>query len=567
MPTTVSIEPGVHPDLAAQMALYETPRIITTRGYIHTAHCYTGSNCTLIVGEDGCVLVDTLSGELPGDEAAAAFREITDLPIRAVIVTHFHGDHVSGIFSFVPEEDIRAGKVEVIAQAELTDNLLRDEGILAPIRRRRGPYQFGAHLEYGDAGTFGSAIGGPPRRGKAGFVKPTRTFEDRLDVEIAGIKLEIVHVPSETDDQTVVWLPDEKVLISADAIQGMTFPNVYALRGTQYRNPMQWAKGIDRLRAFEAEILIPHHGPTVEGTDAVEDVLTAHRDAIQYLHDQAVRWINKGCTWDELAEKVTMPPHLASHPWLGEFYGSYKHSVRSVYAGYVGWFQGDAVELDPLPWRERAERYVRAMGGRDAVLAEARQAIEDGEFQWAADVATWAVRADNADMEARSVKAAALRAWAYRQKTSTWRNWALCQALELEDDLGEHRGGHRIQPNQARNYPMGGLLELLTVRLRAEDCMETRIVLGFATTDTQEAYALEIRRGVCQFHATPPERCDASLSFPRQFLSTWAGGGPGFEEGIESGEVALEGDRAIVVEFFSKFEPASGSGGFALGVR
>ena len=567
MPPRNPTDPGVHPDLAAQMALYETPRIITTLGHIHTAHCYTGSNCTLIVGKDGCVLVDTLSGELPGDEAAAAFREITDLPIEAVIVTHFHGDHVSGVFSFVSEEDIRAGKVEVIAQSELTDNLLRDEGILAPIRRRRGPYQFGGHLEFGETGTFGSAIGGPPRRGKAGFMAPTRTFERSLEIEIAGIELHIVHVPSETDDQSVVWLPDEKVLISADAIQGMTFPNVYALRGTQFRNPMQWAKGIDRLREFKAEILIPHHGPTVEGADAVEEVLTSYRDAIQHLHDQAVRWINKGCNWDELAEKVTMPPHLASHPWLGEFYGSYKHSVRSVYAGYVGWFQGDAVELDPLPWSERARRYLRAMGGRESVLAEARSAIEDGEYRWAADIATWAVRADNADMEARGVKATALRAWGYRQKTSTWRNWALCQALELEDGLGEIRGGHRIRPDQARNYPTGGLLELLTVRLKAEDCLETRIVLGFATTDTEESYALEIRRGICQFHETPPDRCDAWLSFPRQFLSAWAGGGPGFEEGIASGEVTLEGDPSIVAEFFSKFEPASGNADFALGVR
>ena len=205
--------------------------------------------------------------------------------------------------------------------------------------------------------------------------------------------------------------------------------------------------------------------------------------------------------------------------------------------------------------------------GRDAVLAEARKAIEDGEFRWAADIATWAVRADNADTEARSVKAAALRAWGYRQKTSTWRNWALCQALELEDRLGEQRGGHRIQPNRARNYPMGGLLELLTVRLKAEECMDTRMILGFETTDTEESFALEIRRGICQFHATPPERCDASLSFPRQFLSAWAGGGPSFEEGIESGEVSLEGDLSIVTDFFSKFEPASGGGDFALGVR
>jgi alkyl sulfatase BDS1-like metallo-beta-lactamase superfamily hydrolase len=391
------IKPSVHPELAAQMELYEMPRIITTLGHIHTAHCYTGSNCTLIEGEDGAVLVDTLSGEIPGDEAAAAFKEITDKPIKAVIVTHFHGDHVSGIFSFVSEEEIKAGDVEVIGQAHLTDNLLRDEGILAPIRRRRGPFQFGGHLDHGVEGGYGSALGALPRRGKSGFVDPTRTFDDRIELEIAGIRLEVVHVPSETDDQSVVWLPEEKVLISADAIQGMTFPNVYALRGTQFRNPMQWAKGIDRLREFKAEILIPHHGPTVEGADAVEEVLTSYRDAIQHLHDQAVRWINKGCTWDELAEKVTMPSHLASHPWLGEFYGSYKHSIRSLYTGYIGWFQGDAIELDPLPWRERASRYVRMMGGRDAILAEVHQAIQDEEFQWAADVATWLVRADNDD--------------------------------------------------------------------------------------------------------------------------------------------------------------------------
>ena len=562
------IRPSVHPELAAQMVLYETPHVITTLGHIHTAHCYAGSNCTLIEGEDGAVLVDTLTGELPGNDAFAAFREITDKPIKAVIVTHFHPDHVGGIFSFVSEEDIERGTVEVIGQKELTSNMLRDAGILKPIRNRRGPFQSGGHLEYGETGTYGSAVGAPPRPvGKSGFVDPTRTFDSLIKLEIAGINLQVIHVPSETDDQSVVWLPDEKVLISADAVQGKTFPNLYALRGTQFRNPMQWAKGLDVLRDLKAEILIPHHGPTVEGADAVEELLTAYRDAIQYLHDQSVRWINRGHTWDELADKVTMPEHLAGHPWLGEFYGSYKHSVRSVYAGYVGWFQGDAVELDPHPWRERAERYVTAMGGRDAVLGKARDAIEQEDYRWAADIATWAVRADNDDMEARRVKAQALRGWAYRQKTSTWRNWGLCQALELEGKLGAQRAGHRIQPGQVRNYPTGGLLELMTVRLKAEEAFDTHLTLGFVSTDTEESCGLEIRRGVCQFHETLPDSCDATLTFKRQFLSDWAEGVADFEEGIDSGRVELTGNRSAIAEFFGKFEPAEGSGPFAMSVR
>ena len=565
--TPNEIQPSAHPELAAQMALYETPRIITTMGHIHTAHCYTGSNCTLIEGEDACVLVDTLSGELPGDDAAAAFQAITDKPIKAVIVTHFHPDHVSGIFSFVSEEDIRSGAVEVIGQRELTDNLLRDGGILAPIRNRRGPFQFGAHLDYGVTGGYGSAIGAPPRRGKSGFVDPTRTFESLLELEIAGIKLQVIHVPSETDDQSVVWLPEEKVLISADAIQGMTFPNIYALRGTQFRNPMQWAKGIDTLRQLNADILIPHHGPTVEGADAVEELLCAYRDAIQYLHDQSVRWINQGFTWDELADKVTMPEHLAEHPWLGEFYGSYKHSVRSVYAGYIGWFQGDAAELDPHPWKERAERYVAVMGGREAVLAQAQEAFDAEDYRWAMDIITWAIRADNDDMEARRVKAQALRGWAYQQKNSTWRNWGLCQALELEGELGEQRGGHKVQPGQARNYPTSRLLELMTVRLIAENAFDTQLIMGFVSTDTDESCGLEIRRGVCQFHDTLPERCDVTLSFKRQFLSEWAGGATTFDEGINSGAVELIGERSDVGNFFSKFESTEGSGPFGMSVR
>jgi len=561
------IKPSVHPELEAQMALYEEPRIITTLGHIHTAHCYTGSNCTLIEGEDACVLVDTLSGELPGDDAAAAFKAITDKPIKAIIVTHFHNDHVSGIFSFVSKEQIESGDVQVIGQKELITNRLRDGGTLAPIRNRRGAFQFGAHLDYGVTGGYGSAVGAAPRRGKAGFVDPTHPFEASVDLEIGGVKIQVIHVPSETDDQSVVWLPDEKVLISADAVQGMTFPNIYALRGTQFRNPMQWAMGLDTLRELKADILIPHHGPTVEGAEAVEELLCSYRDAIQYLHDQAVRWINKGYTWDELADKVTMPKHLSGHPWLNEFYGSYRHSVRNIYTGYIGWFQGDAAELDPHPWKERAERYVAAMGGRDAVLAQAQGAVDAEDYRWAMDIITWAVRADTNDMEAREIKAQSLRGWAYQQKNSTWRNWGLCQALELEDKLGDQLGASKMRPGQLLNYPVSGLLDLLGVRLIAEEASDTHLTIGFISTDTGDSHGIELRRGVCQFHENLPKSCDATLSFPGKFLIEWASGGVSFDEGIESGTVTIEGDRDAVNSSFEKFEPMDGTGAFGMSVR
>ncbi len=165
------------------------------------------------------------------------------------------------------------------------------------------------------------------------------------------------------------------------------------------------------------------------------------------------------------------------------------------------------------------------------------------------------------------MKAEALRGWAYGQKNSTWRNWGLCQALELEDKLGAQKGGHAIQSSQARNYPTGGLLEMMCCKLRAEDAFDTHLTLGFVSSDTDEACGLEIRRGVCQFHDRLPEKRDATLTFERAFLSNWAGGSASFEDGIDTGDVSLDGDPADVAAFFSKFETAETIGRFGMSVR
>lgn len=374
-------------------------------------------------------------------------------------------------------------------------------------------------------------------------------------------------MPSETEDQCAVWLPDEKVLISADAVYE-SFPNVYALRGTRFRNPMIWAIGVDRLREFSAEVLIPHHCRPVEGAQKVEEVLVAYRDAIQYLHDQTIRHMNKGWRPDEIKDVVAMPDHLKDHPWLGEYYGSYKHSIPAVYAGYLGWYHGDPVELDPLPWQERARRHVELMGGRDKVLAAAQAALDADDVQWAADLATWLIRLDTTDKDARALKAQALRGWAYQQKNATWRNWGLTAALELEGELQMAAGGMVLgSPEQVRNFPFEGIMQIMTVRLMAENAMDTHLTVAFQTTDTDENCALEVRRGVCQFHVTPPAYADATVRFDRAFLLQWLFGRTTFEEAHAAGTVAVEGDAALVADFLENFEPFNQAGDIAVAAR
>lgn len=559
------IPPSVHPKLAAHQASMKS-RVFTLNDHIHTAFGYSVVNCTLIEGTDSCILVDTMTSMDTAELAATEFKKITDKPIKTIIFTHFHADHVSGTKAFVSEQELASGTVELIGQEELADHVMRDVGLIAPILGRRAVYQFGMRLPIGKDGTVGAGLGPPQRPGKRTFVAPTTTFERFHEGETGGVRFEVHHIPSETEDQCAVWLPDEKVLLSADAIYE-SFPNVYALRGTKFRNPMIWAQGVDRLREFGAHVLIPHHGRPVEGAEEIRNLLVDYRDAIQYVHDQTIRYMNKGYRPDEIKMVVEMPDRLRDHPWLGEYYGSYKHSIPAIYAGYIGWFQGDPIELNPTPWREKASRYVEMMGGRDKLLATARDAMET-DVQWAAELLTWLVRADLDDKDARELKAQALRQWAYAQGNATWRNWGLTAALELEGDLDMAGGGMVLgSPDQVAGFPLAAIMRVMTVRLISEEAMDSQFRVAFETTDSNENCALEIRRGICQFFESAPAERDATVRFDREFLIKWIFGHSTFEMAVESGHVSVDGDLPAIADFLSKFEPFNQADPIAVAAR
>ena len=560
-----TVLPSVHPDLARHQESMK-PNVFTLNGNIHTAFGYAIVNCTLIEGHDACILVDTLTSVDTAEIVAAEFKKITDKPIKTIIYTHFHADHVSGTSAFVSEEELETG-VEVIGQEELVDHVMRDVGLIAPIMGRRAMYQFGMRLPIGQNGTVGAGLGPPQRPGKRSFVLPNKTFEKIHKGTTGGVNFEIHLIPSETEDQCAVWLPDYKVLLSADAVYE-SFPNVYALRGTRFRNPMVWAKGIDRLREFEAETLIPHHGRPVEGAGKIDELLTDYRDAIQYVHDQTLRYMNKGFTPDEIKEVVTMPERLQDHPGVGEYYGSYKHTIPAIFDGYLGWYQGDPVTLNPTPWLEKANRYVALMGGRDKILSAAKEALNDGDAQWAAEILTWLVRVNPSDQEPRAMKAEALRRWAYQQKNAIWRNWGLTSAMELDGELDTAGGGMVLgTPEQVKGFPLANIMEVMTVRLKSEDAWNDHVRVAFETSDTKEQCALEIRRGVCQFFRNPPINFDARVTFNRESLLNWIFGKSTFDEAVQSGDISIEGEVATVAKFLSKFEPFNQSDKISIAAR
>jgi alkyl sulfatase BDS1-like metallo-beta-lactamase superfamily hydrolase len=535
-------------------------RVYKVADNVYSAVGYALANSIMIEGRDGVIIVDVTESLDAAKTILAEFRKITDKPVKAVIYTHNHTDHTMGVKAFVSEEDVKAGRAQIISHDTLMDTVSSNASVIAPILGLRSAYSFGIALERGPEGSVNEGIGPKLAVGQRSFIAPTKTFHDSLDIQIAGIKLRLVHAPSETDDEIVVWLPDNKVLLTAEVIQGECFPNLHTLRGTKYRDPVNWFKSIDKLRRFNAEHMVPSHGRPVSGRQNIEELLTSYRDAIQYVHDQTIRHMNRGLTPDELVEVVSkLPPHLANHPWLGEFYGTVKHSVREIYVGYLGWFEGDPTFLDPLPRGERAARYVAQMGGRDRVLESALGAYDKGDYQWAAELLTYLIRVNKDDAQARTLKAKALRGLAYKTENTNWRDWYISSAKELERSLNNlvtlTATSSLASPDILKQLPIGKLLEGMTVRLDPVRTADVHFTVGFRFTDANSVFALEVRRGVAQLHESLPSQVDVTLSLTADILHRIVLRQTTFGEALQAGLVKADGNRAELARFFGFFDP------------
>jgi alkyl sulfatase BDS1-like metallo-beta-lactamase superfamily hydrolase len=562
---------GEHPDVPSALAAHARrmrQRIYRAGDRVYCAVGYALANVIIVRCEQALVVFDTTESHQSAAQIWQDFKtavpELAHWPVAALVYTHNHSDHINGARAFVDEDDVRAGRTQIIAHTTLMRAVSDNASVVAPILATRSVYSFGALLPSGPKGSVSAGIGPKIINSQVSFLPPTLTFEDALDITLGGVRFEFRHAPSETDDEIVAWLPDEHTLLSAEVIQGECLANVHTIRGTRYRDPLQWIDTLDALRQRHArqavQWMVPAHGRPVGGADAIDELLTAYRDAIAFIHDQAVRFINHGATPDELADWLpALPPHLARHAWLGEYYGTVKHSVRQVFTGLLGWFDGDPATLDPLPPLARAQRWVALAGGREVLVqalanSEQRALAPDtgrsealDEHRWIAELAGQLLRTDPNDAQVRQIKARALRQLGLATVNTNWRHWYLSSALELEgrfeqvpfkgNGLAVRDIWMAVEPRQ--------LLRNLGVRLQAERCldMHTRLILEF--TDRALRAVLEVRRGVLQIGLD--EQADEHQDGLRlrtpwpTWLRQMALGWPELDQQLARGEVQLAG--------------------------
>ena len=410
--------------LRSHSAEFRREVIKVTNG-VWVAVGFSDANSVLIEGDGGSIVVDTTSDVEDARAVKAEFAKLSTAPVRAIIYTHSHPDHTGGGGVFAGNDG-----PEILAHRLLVDRV-PDVGR----NGRDGGDQFGSTLPdalFINAGT-GLEFGRHPA--PSAYVAPTRTFSgDRLDLTIAGVRLQLFHTPGETRENVAVWLPDRRVLLPGDDFY-RSFPNLYAIRGARLRPIEQWIASLGLMVDLGADHLVPGHTRPVLGSANVRAALTTYRDGIKSVLDQTLEGMKKGERPDELVQHLTLPPALAASPYLQEFYGTVAWSVRAIYADYAGWFDGNPTKLFPLPEKDRAARVTELAGGREQVLSRARLALASKDFQWAAELTDYVLAIDDGNVEAKRLKAAALGELGERQISAIARNYYLSAAQYLLRDL------------------------------------------------------------------------------------------------------------------------------------
>jgi len=557
----LEVKPAISADLKKHGSIFER-KIYRVGENVYSAIGWANGATVMIVGDDGVIIVDTGPDIQSAREVAAEFRKMTDKPVRAIIYTAFHVDHISGVKAYASTEDVAVGRVTIIAHEKLLGNVIRASETLGPILGIRTLYNFGVGLSGEDIRDMNNG-NGPftlPLLEAPTFIPPSKTFSGTLDIIIAGVAMRLIHVPGPAADQVAVFLPESGILLSSEVIPAQHFPTLTTLRGEAYRDPTEWYRSIDRLRKLRPVAIVSSKMPPIVGAERSEEVMRNYRDAIQFVHDQTVRHMNRGMTQEELAEAVTLPPHLANYtPWMIEFFGSVSQSVRAIYHGYLGWFEGDPISLVPTPRAERARREVQLMGGRDKVLAIATKAFEDKDWQWAAELVTRLITVDNDDPAARGLKAASFRKLGYLQVNAIWRNWYLSAATELEN-LGPTTllrraspRGRLGQPDIIATQPARVYLEGLPLRLKSEETFEVTMTARFEFPDTHERYAVTIDRGVARLEEELPVEFDVMLTLEKVTLDQVRLGKLTFMDGMTNGEILVSGGLATTAQRFLNF--------------
>lgn len=494
IPYTVNPKLWVQGNLNLNVGLFKvTDNIFQVRGF-------DLANISFIKGNTGWIVIDCLGAK---ETAEAALRLVNsyfgEIPVSAVIITHSHEDHYGGILGVL---EFAKEDVMIYAPKNFIHSAL-DENVYAGVAMsRRGIYMFGVELPRDEKGQIDDGIGKIQSVGTVTFIQNVHEIDEQyVEKVIDGVKMEFqLALDTEAPSEMFVYIPSEHSLCIAEDCNA-TIHNLLTLRGAKVRDAVAWAKSIqnaiDLWGSTLTSVFGVHNWPRF-GNQASIDYLEKQRDVYQYINDQTLRLINKGYTIEEVGRMVKLPDSLVDEWYNSEFYGTVIHNAKAVYQRYLGWYNGNPVDLNKLLPEESAKKYVEYMGGDDSVLMRARKSFIDGEYQWVAEVTKQVIYANPNNREAKLLCADALEQLGYIAESGIWRNEYLMGAQELRYGIIQIRDSF-ISEDVLNNLPLEDVIYLLSIRIEGLKSGNLNYKINFIIPDRNEAATTEVKRGIFRY--------------------------------------------------------------------
>lgn len=557
-PDTVNPSLWRHARLNAEIGLFKvTDGIYQLRGF-------DVANMTLIDGQSGWIVIDTLTCRESATAALAFARQhLGNKAISAIIFSHSHIDHFGGALGIITPQEVAARKIPVIASEGFMQEATSENIMVGTAMGRRSSYQFGKDLQRSATGMVDTGLGKGVAYGNFGILPPNVIInQPTQEMLVDGVRIIFHNVPgAEAPAEMTFSIPDKKAYGGAENL-AQTMHNLLPVRGAKVRDALRWADYMQQAleQSTDAEVYFGQHNWPMWGHERIAEFITKHRDVYKYTHDQSVRLINAGYTPREIADMVQLPKSLSSYLGTRGYYGDLRHNVKAVYQFYIGAYDGNPANLNPLPPQESAKHYIELAGGVDKVVAAAQTAFDSGDYRWTAELLNHAVLGAPDNKSAKELLARTYDQMGYMSEAATWRNSYLTAAAELRNGPPT-RGINRASFSEMLvQTPTERFLEAMAAGLDGPAADGKNFRINMILSDTKESYVLWIENAVLHFKKSAPEpNANATLTLTKTIFIKMMTGTAGIKDTLFSDDLKVDGSKLDLVRFFSLIDKAPGT--------
>ena len=534
---------------------------------IYQVRGFDMANTTFIRTDHGWIVFDVLMCK----ENMKAAKELMEnrfgpLDIKAVLYSHSHVDHFGGVEGIITREQVAdaklslkkqlaSGKTLVLAPAGFLKHAISENVYAGIAMARRAQFQYGTVLDKGEKGALSVGIGMGQSTGTVALIAPTYEIgEDVPKLTIDGLEIEFQLTPgTEAPAEMNAYFPKYRALWMAENCTG-TLHNLYTLRGAEVRDANDWAKYIieaDQRFCDKTDVVFQSHNWPHWGEE-IHDYLLNTAAIYKFIHDQTLHYMNQGYTSNEISAMLTLPEKLEKVWYTRPYYGTLAHNAKAVYQKYLGWYDANPVNLNPLPPSDTAKKLVEYLGSTDAVLRKARKDFEKGDYQWVAQITKELVFADPSNQKARNLCADALEQLGYQAESGAWRNAYLMGAAELRKGnlSGLARTANGLG-SAMKEMTVDMLLDYIAILTDANAAQNDDVTLNLIVTDVNEKFYVTRKNGILLSYSGE-NRPDAQATVTCKRLQLLA-----LMQGQQAGQVQVSGDATALkrlLAYASKFE-------------